>query len=148
MLTCLAAFKGHEQVERLPAAEYNVGTYLGYLFYPPLYIAGPIMTFDSYATQLRTRSYPGTRNTLLYLVRLLVAMFILEAITHTLYFNGMAQQRVWKRWPASSHLAFSASDMGIAGFWVLNFMWLKVLSCWFVVLRPSKCISATSRRVF
>jgi len=53
-------------------------------------------------------------------------MLALEAMTHTLYFNGIAQQRMWNRWPASSDQSFSASDIGIAGFWVLNFMWLKV----------------------
>lgn len=41
--------------QRLPLqpGAYNLATYLGYLFYPPLYIAGPIITFNSFASQLK-----------------------------------------------------------------------------------------------
>ena len=41
--------------QRLPLqpGAYNLVTYLGYLMYPPLYIAGPIITFNSFASQLK-----------------------------------------------------------------------------------------------
>lgn len=37
----------------LPGDAYDLVSYLGYIFYPPLYIAGPILTFNSFASQLK-----------------------------------------------------------------------------------------------
>jgi D-alanyl-lipoteichoic acid acyltransferase DltB (MBOAT superfamily) len=41
----------------LPLRCYNLGAYLAYLFYPPLYIAGPTITFNSFASQLEARAH-------------------------------------------------------------------------------------------
>jgi D-alanyl-lipoteichoic acid acyltransferase DltB (MBOAT superfamily) len=37
----------------LPASCYNLPTYLAYTMYLPLYIAGPIASFNSFASQLQ-----------------------------------------------------------------------------------------------
>lgn len=36
--------------------EYNIWAYLAYVYYPPLYIAGPICTFNAFARQCRQPS--------------------------------------------------------------------------------------------
>ena len=60
----------------------------------------------------------------LYAFRLVVAMLLMELMTHTLYFNSISK---WKLWQQYGHqLQLSALDMGMTGFWVLMFMWLKV----------------------
>lgn len=50
-----------------------------YLFYPPLYLAGPILTFNAFASQMRrpqtTYTMPGI---LQYIVRLLASCLALE----------------------------------------------------------------------
>lgn len=121
----LSLVKALEQ-QSLPAPAYSAATYLAYIFYPPLYIGGPIISFNCYAAQLRSGMSPSGRAVAVYAARLALAMLVLEAMTHTLYFNAIAQQRAWKKWPSSSSLSFPVSDIGITGFWVLNFMWLKV----------------------
>lgn len=41
------------QKAHLPASAYSLTIYLAYIFYPPLYLAGPILTFNSFASQVR-----------------------------------------------------------------------------------------------
>ena len=52
LLTSLSALQARQKTS-LPASAYNLITYLAYVYYPPLYIAGPICTFNSFASQLR-----------------------------------------------------------------------------------------------
>jgi len=52
LLTSLSALQARQKAS-LPASAYNLITYLAYVYYPPLYIAGPICTFNSFASQLR-----------------------------------------------------------------------------------------------
>uniref|UniRef100_A0A061RJP2 Membrane-bound o-acyltransferase-like isoform x1 n=2 Tax=Tetraselmis sp. GSL018 TaxID=582737 RepID=A0A061RJP2_9CHLO len=118
--------KTRKGVEPLQMDAYNFKTYLAYIFYPPLYVAGPIMTFQDYASQLSSQKRPRARYVVFYAARLVAALLVLELMTHTLYFNGIAKQRVWRRWPEG----FSVFDIGITGYWVLNFMWLKFLVIW------------------
>ena len=60
----------------------------------------------------------------LYAFRLVVAMLLMELMTHTLYFNSISKWKLWQRY--GRQLQLSALDMGMTGFWVLMFMWLKV----------------------
>lgn len=45
-----------QQKQPLPLVEYNIWAYLAYVYYPPLYIAGPICTFNAFARQSRQPS--------------------------------------------------------------------------------------------
>ena len=45
-----------QQKQSLPMIEYNIWAYLAYVYYPPLYIAGPICTFNAFARQCRQSS--------------------------------------------------------------------------------------------
>lgn len=49
---CMPTMQARQTVP-LQDAAYSLVMYLGYLFYPPLYIAGPILTFNSFASQQR-----------------------------------------------------------------------------------------------
>ena len=51
LLTSLSALQARQKAS-LPASAYSLITYLAYVYYPPLYIAGPICTFNSFASQL------------------------------------------------------------------------------------------------
>lgn len=42
-----------KQEQPVPASCYDFGTYVAYILYPPLFIAGPICSFKSFASQLR-----------------------------------------------------------------------------------------------
>lgn len=113
--------------QSLPLPEYTLGLYLAYVFYPPLYIAGPVMTFNAFAANVASRARPPWKTTLLYVLRLGASLLVLELMTHFLYFNAIAKHRVWaKRHRGGGGPAFRVTDVGITAFWVLNFMWLKV----------------------
>lgn len=61
----------------------------------------------------------------LYAVRLAGAFLLMEVMTHTLYFNSIAKHKLWQRF--ASELNLGAVHVGMTGFWVLMFVWLKVL---------------------
>ena len=61
----------------------------------------------------------------LYAVRLAGAFLLMEVMTHALYFNSIAKHKLWQRF--ASELKLGAVHVGMTGFWVLMFVWLKVL---------------------
>jgi hypothetical protein len=44
----------------LPREEYNYVNYIAYCLYPPLYVAGPIMTFNDFMWQVGSAFYATT----------------------------------------------------------------------------------------
>ena len=71
-LKLLALQAGLEQP--LPSLCYDFGNYLAYLFYPPLYIAGPLLSFKSFASQLRSPKRAAQSKVILNVVRQLCMM--------------------------------------------------------------------------
>lgn len=62
---------------------YNLLMYLAYLLYPPLYIAGPISTFNAFASQMAAPAANLTlRSISLYLLRALSCWACMEWLTH------------------------------------------------------------------
>ncbi|KAK7390873.1 hypothetical protein VNO78_19031 [Psophocarpus tetragonolobus] len=98
-------------------------TYLCYLVYAPLYIAGPILSFNAFASQLDVpQNTNSVRNVILYGFRWVLSFLLMELMTHLFYYNAFANSDLWK------HL--SPMDVFIIGYGVLNFMWLKFLLIW------------------
>ena len=62
----------------------------------------------------------------IYGIRLLAALSLMEAMTHCLYANAVAKHSLWRQQPLAA--LFTPMQIGMTGFWVLLFMWLKV-SC-------------------
>ena len=62
----------------------------------------------------------------IYGIRLLAALCLMEAMTHCLYANAVAKHSLWRQQPLAAF--FTPMQIGMTGFWVLLFMWLKV-SC-------------------
>ncbi|KAL3132194.1 hypothetical protein ABBQ32_008792 [Trebouxia sp. C0010 RCD-2024] len=117
-----------QQKQSLPMVDYNLWAYLAYIYYPPLYIAGPICTFNAFAWQCKRSSAVQCRQVCNYAVRLACSMLLLEAMSHSLYFNSITRYSLWQKYGAQ--LQLTAVDMGIISFWVLMFMWLKFLVIW------------------
>ncbi|XP_057962516.1 membrane-bound O-acyltransferase gup1 isoform X2 [Malania oleifera] len=102
---------------------FSFSIYLCYLVYAPLYIAGPIISFNAFAIQLdmRQNSY-SIREVAFYGLRWMFSLFLMELMTHFLYYNAFAISGTWKQ--------LSPMDVFIIGYGVLNFMWLKFLLIW------------------
>jgi protein-cysteine N-palmitoyltransferase HHAT len=45
----------------LPLGDYSAERFFEYVFYPPLYLAGPILTFNAFASQRRSPTSISSR---------------------------------------------------------------------------------------
>lgn len=118
------------QQQDLPSLDdYDLVTYLAYVFYPPLYLAGPIMTFHDFAWQLRQPVAIGQDQLMSYGKRFAADWLSLEVVTHTLYLNSVAKYGLGLKY---SHrgLRYEFFEVALTGFWVLCFMWLKFATIW------------------
>ncbi|KAJ2406168.1 hypothetical protein GGI10_005250, partial [Coemansia sp. RSA 2530] len=103
--------------------DYCFANYWAYLLYPPLYLTGPIITFNNFISQMR---YPSpsvsVKCTVLYGVRLLVSALLMELILHTVYCVAISK---WGHWET-----FSVYEISLFGYMRLSFIWLKLLIIW------------------
>ncbi|KAK9450771.1 MBOAT, membrane-bound O-acyltransferase family-domain-containing protein [Limtongia smithiae] len=106
-----------------PTAEYNFKNYLAYLLYTPLYIAGPILTFNDFMYQSK-RPLPSVslRRTLLYGLRTLICIFVMELILHYMYVVALTNAHAWE--------GLSSIQITMAAFFNLKTIWLKLLIPW------------------
>jgi hypothetical protein len=66
-----------------PPEAYSLGLYLAYALYPPLYIAGPISTFNAFASQMAAPAASLTRRAIaLYAARAAACWACMELLTH------------------------------------------------------------------
>ncbi|KAI9481809.1 glycerol transporter [Coemansia sp. RSA 989] len=113
-----------DRVERACfAGNYCFGNYWAYLLYPPLYLTGPIITFNDFVNQMRQPS-PATslRATALYGLRLVAAGLLMELVLHTVYCVAISK---WAHWDE-----FSVYEISLLGYMRLTFIWLKLLIIW------------------
>ncbi|RVW91469.1 putative membrane-bound O-acyltransferase C24H6.01c [Vitis vinifera] len=103
--------------------KFSFSIYLCYLVYAPLYIAGPIVSFNAFASQLdMPQNNYSVRDVSWYGLRWLFSLFLMELMTHLFYYNAFAISGLWKQ--------LSPMDVFIIGYGVLNFMWLKFFLMW------------------
>ncbi|KAL7205566.1 hypothetical protein ACSBR2_018495 [Camellia fascicularis] len=102
---------------------FSFSIYLCYLVYAPLYIAGPILSFNAFASQLDMpqKNY-SLRGVAWYGLRWFFSLLLMELMTHLFYYNACAISGLWKQ--------LSPMDIFIIGYGVLNFMWLKFFLIW------------------
>lgn len=103
---------------------YKFRNYLAYVLYSPLYLAGPIITFNDYTTQLRHRPasiQPG--RTALYGFRFLLTLLTMELILHFIYAVAISKSDPdWSQ--------YSPFQISMLGFFNLHIIWLKLLLPW------------------
>ncbi|CBQ73402.1 probable GUP1-Multimembrane-spanning protein essential for proton symport of glycerol [Sporisorium reilianum SRZ2] len=102
--------------------EYSLSAYLLYALYPPLFIAGPIMTFNDFASQLRRPCRISTRTVVRYAVRFVVSLLTMELILHFVYVNAIKDAKAW--------VGATPLELSMIGFWNLIVVWLKLLIPW------------------
>lgn len=103
--------------------KFSFSIYLCYLVYAPLYIAGPISSFNVFASQLdMPQNNYSKREVAWYGLRWIFSFFLMELMTHSCHYNAFAVSGLWKQ--------LSPMDVFIIGYGVLNFMWLKFFLIW------------------
>ncbi|KAG5548875.1 hypothetical protein RHGRI_014286 [Rhododendron griersonianum] len=111
------------QERNLQNNNFSLAVYLCYLVYAPLYIAGPVLSFNSFASQLDMpqKNY-SLREVAWHGLRWVFSLILMELMTHLFYYNAFAMSGLWKQ--------LSPTDVLIIGYGVLNFMWLKFFLIW------------------
>ncbi|KAJ5495846.1 Glycerol uptake protein 1 [Penicillium diatomitis] len=106
------------------ASAFSFRNYIAYVLYSPLFLAGPIMTFNDYVSQQRYKapSLTGTR-TLLYGIRFLLTLLCMELILHYIY--AVAISKSSPNWSL-----FTPGQLSMLAFFNLHIIWLKLLIPW------------------
>lgn len=101
---------------------YSLGNYLLYALYPPLFIAGPILTFNDFVSQLGRPCRVEVGTVVRYGIRFAVSLLTMELILHFIYVNAIKDTKAW--------VAASPLELSMIGFWNLIIVWLKLLIPW------------------
>lgn len=104
----------------LPLSAYSLTDFFAYAIYPPLYIAGPIMTFNDFTWQIRHPSPPTRRALFSYAMRFVVCLLTMEVVLHYLYVVAIKDSGAWH--------GDTPAELSMIGFWNLIVVWLKVCS--------------------
>lgn len=101
--------------------DYSFRNYLAYTLYAPLYLAGPIVTFNDYISQVRYKAQSITViRTILYGIRFLICLLIMEVIIHFAYAIAISKaQPAWE--------VYTPFQLSMLGYFNLNHIWLKLL---------------------
>ncbi|KAI0926450.1 hypothetical protein AcV5_008909 [Taiwanofungus camphoratus] len=101
---------------------YSFKNYIAYALYPPLYIAGPIMTFNDFMWQHYRPTPIALRSTLGYMFRFVLCFLTLEFVLHFMYVVAIKDTKAWA--------GDTAAELSMVGFWNLIVVWLKLLVPW------------------
>ncbi|KAI2626393.1 MBOAT, membrane-bound O-acyltransferase family-domain-containing protein [Xylaria nigripes] len=104
--------------------DFSFRNYVAYAVYAPLYLAGPIITFNDYISQLRYK--PASieiSRTIRYGLRFALALLVMEIVLHYDYVQAIAQ--VSPRWAD-----YTAAQLCLLSFFNLHLIWLKLLLPW------------------
>ncbi|SPO24530.1 probable GUP1 - Multimembrane-spanning protein essential for proton symport of glycerol [Ustilago trichophora] len=102
--------------------EYSISNYLLYALYPPLFIAGPIMTFNDFTHQVRRPCRIEMGTVVRYGLRFIISLMTMELILHFIYVNAIKDAKAW--------VGASPLELSMIGFWNLIIVWLKLLIPW------------------
>ncbi|MCJ1474135.1 glycerol transporter [Lambiella insularis] len=104
--------------------DYSFRNYLAYVLYSPLYLTGPIITFNDYISQTRYSPRSITSNrTILYGVRFLICLLTMEVMLHFIYAVAISKaQPAWE--------VYTPFQLSMLGYFNLHIIWLKLLLPW------------------
>jgi len=104
--------------------DFSFRNYLAYAIYAPLYLTGPIMTFNDFISQLRYRPATiETPRTVRYALRFLLALLAMELVLHYVYVGAIS-----KADPDWS--TYTAAQLSMLSYFNLHIIWLKLLLPW------------------
>jgi D-alanyl-lipoteichoic acid acyltransferase DltB (MBOAT superfamily) len=110
----------------IPASpqDFSFRNYVGYTIYAPLYLTGPIITFNDYISQQRHRPATlSTQRTLKYAVRFALTLLAMELILHYDYVGAISKSH--PQWDS-----YTPAQISMLSFFNLHIIWLKLLLPW------------------
>ncbi|KAF4595403.1 Membrane bound O-acyl transferase, MBOAT [Ophiocordyceps camponoti-floridani] len=104
--------------------DYSFRNYVAYAVYAPLYLAGPILTFNDYVAQSRHRAASiESARTLRYGLRLLLALLAMEVVLHIDYVGAIAKA-------SPDWGSYTPAQLSLLSLFNLHVIWLKLLLPW------------------
>ncbi|KAF1938616.1 MBOAT-domain-containing protein [Clathrospora elynae] len=105
-------------------SDYSFCNYFAYTMYSPLYLAGPIITFNDYISQQRYRPHSITsKRTTMYAIRFIVVLLTMEIMIHYMYMVAIFHAKPdWSQ--------YTPAQLSMLGFLNLKHIWLKLLIPW------------------
>lgn len=106
------------------AKDYSFRNYVAYAIYAPLYLAGPIFTFNDYISQLK---FPPASieiaRTIKYGIRFLLCLLAMEILLHFDYCVAISKGNpVWSD--------YTPKQLSLLSYFNLHVLWLKLLLPW------------------
>ncbi|KAI0909212.1 MBOAT, membrane-bound O-acyltransferase family-domain-containing protein [Ustulina deusta] len=104
--------------------DFSFRNYVAYAIYAPLYLTGPIITFNDYISQLRYK--PASlelSRTIRYGLRFVLALLAMEVVLHYDYVQAIA--KFSPRWAD-----YTAAQLCLLSYFNLHLIWLKLLLPW------------------
>ncbi|KAJ2984878.1 hypothetical protein NUW58_g5827 [Xylaria curta] len=106
------------------AKDYSFRNYVAYAIYAPLYLTGPIITFNDYISQLRYKSASlESARIVRYAFRFAVTLLVMEVTLHFDYVQAIA--KFSPRWGD-----YTAAQLFVFSYFNLHMIWLKLLLPW------------------
>lgn len=101
--------------------------FVGYCFYPPLYLAGPTLTYNAWISQVENpqQTY-DLKRIFIYILRFIGMFFLLLWFIHNFYFPTIANNSN-NRYILDG---FTPYELIIASYFILNWIWLKFTIIW------------------
>jgi len=104
--------------------DYSFRNYFAYSLYAPLYLAGPILTFNDYIYQQRYPPVSITKQrTFMYAIRFLIVLLTMEVVLHFIYTIAIFKAKPdWE--------VYTPFQLAMLGYFNLHVIWLKLLIPW------------------
>lgn len=109
--------------------DFSYSNYLSYILYPPLFLAGPIITFQSFNSQIKRPPTIPRRSILAYAIRFAVCFLTMELVLHYMYVVAIKDSWVVQKGSTVRRYAWdgdSPFELAIISLWNLIVVWLKV----------------------
>jgi protein-cysteine N-palmitoyltransferase HHAT len=106
------------------ASDYSWRNYVAYAVYAPLYLTGPILTFNDYISQAKYRPASiETPRTVRYGIRFILVLLAMEVILHYDYVGAISHANpTWG--------SYTAAQLSLLSYFNLHLIWLKLLIPW------------------
>jgi len=120
-----ASYSERDRVDTPPqSTDFSFRNYVAYVLYSPLYLAGPILTFNDYIHQQRYRLPSINRHRIgAYALRFAICLLTMEVVLHFLYAVAISKSN--PEWSI-----FSPFQLSMLGYFNLHIIWLKLLLPW------------------
>ncbi|GAA5797045.1 hypothetical protein HPULCUR_002423 [Helicostylum pulchrum] len=103
--------------------DYNYFNFLTYILYAPLYICGPIITFNDFISQVKSQSNKLTlKYVIIYAIRLVLVILVMEFTLHYLYVVAISKAQAWNK--------DTPLQISMVGYFNLVIIWMKLLIPW------------------